>query len=86
MTLRGLVKNGVVVFHNDPAPPDGTIVEVTPVEEAAGAPAQAPADGPVSEERRAALLGLIGCWKTENPPDDEEVKRIIDEYRMKKYG
>ena len=23
---------------------------------------------------------------TENPPNDEEVEQIIDEYRMKKYG
>jgi hypothetical protein len=32
------------------------------------------------------LLGLIGICKVENPPNDEEVERIIEEYRMKKYG
>lgn len=41
---------------------------------------------PVSKERREALLGLIGMWKVENPPSDEEVERIIEEERMKKYG
>ena len=89
MTLLGQVKNGVVVFEDDSAPPDGTLVEVRPVEKGASASVELPAGGPpypVSEERRKALLGLIGCCKTENPPSDEEVERMIDEYRMKKYG
>ena len=30
------------------------------------------------------MLGLIGLWKTEHPPSDEEVKRIIEEGTMKK--
>jgi hypothetical protein len=41
---------------------------------------------PVSKEQREALLGLIGLWKVEHPPNDEEVQRIIDEQRTKKYG
>ncbi len=41
---------------------------------------------PVSKEQREAALRLIGIWKTDNPPSDEEVEQIIDEYRMKKYG
>jgi hypothetical protein len=84
MTLRGQVKNGVVVFESDAAPPDGTLVEVTPVDTIASA-ASVPVH-PVSDEQRKALLGLIGTWKIENPPNDEDVKRIIDETRMRKHG
>jgi hypothetical protein len=40
----------------------------------------------VSQERRAALQQLIGTWKTEQPPNDEEVERILEQERMKKYG
>jgi hypothetical protein len=32
------------------------------------------------------LLGLIGMWKIEHPPNDEDVKQIVAEERMKKYG
>ncbi len=92
MTLRGKVRNGVVIFDNDMAPPEGTPVEVTPIGELdnrAAAPA-VPAAGrsiyPVSAEQRKALLELIGMWKMDNPPDDAEVERIIEEERMKKYG
>jgi hypothetical protein len=42
--------------------------------------------GRVSKERQEALRQLIGLWKIENPPDDEEVERILEEERMKKYG
>jgi hypothetical protein len=42
--------------------------------------------GQVSKERKEALLALIGCCKTDHPPSDEEVERIIEEERMKKYG
>jgi hypothetical protein len=42
--------------------------------------------GRVSKERQEALRQLIGLWKTENPPSDEEVERILKEERMKKYG
>jgi hypothetical protein len=41
---------------------------------------------PPSKERQEALRSLIGMWRVENPPSDEEVERIIEEYRMKKYG
>jgi hypothetical protein len=93
--------NGVVVFENGGAPfADGTLVEVTPIEHGVteqgdgstpGKPGAAKTDPfadmiPVSKERREALLGLIGMWKTENPPDDAEVERIIEEARMRKYG
>lgn len=40
----------------------------------------------VSQERREALNQLIGVWKTDPPPTDDQVERIIDEERMQKYG
>ena len=43
-------------------------------------------DPQLSKERQQALRELIGLWKTEQPPDDEEVERIIEQERMKKYG
>jgi hypothetical protein len=89
MTLQGHVKNGVVVLTSGPALPDGTLVNVVPVDEVAG-PAVLPpgqrALDPVSKVQKEALLALIGIWKTDQPPSDEEVERIIEEARMKKYG
>jgi len=82
MSLHGRVENGVVVFENGPPLPDGTLVEVTPRLSAKASPGPIP----VSNEQREALLGLIGLWKVEHPPNDEEVERIIDEERTKKYG
>jgi hypothetical protein len=89
MTLQGRVKNGVVVLTNGSPLAEGTLVSVTPVDEVASSGVVSPGQRgpyPVSKEQREALLGLIGCCKTDNPPDDEEVERIIEEYRMKKYG
>jgi len=89
MIYPGRVKNGVVVLTDGPRLPDGALVNVEPVDDVAGpsivAPGQKP-PYPVSKEQREALLGLIGLWKTEHPPSDEEVERIIEEARMKKYG
>lgn len=81
MVVRGHVQNGVVVLDGDVRIPEGQIVTVlTPtVPEQSGL-------YPVSKERREAALALIGIWKMENPPSDEEVERIIEEERMKKYG
>jgi hypothetical protein len=100
--MLGRMKNGVVVFENDAGAslPEDTLVEVTPVKvagavqenaDSATKPATTKKDPfadalPVTKERREALLSLIGMCKMENPPSDEEVKQIIDEYRMKKYG
>jgi hypothetical protein len=89
MTLEGRVKNGVVVLTNGPPLPEGTLVRVTPVDEAAGAaaaPGASEAPYSVSKERKDALLGLIGICKTDHPPSDEEVERIVEEARMKKHG
>jgi hypothetical protein len=52
----------------------------------AAAPPAGPPPYPVTEEQRRALLGLIGMWKMDNPPNDEDVERMIDEYRREKYG
>ena len=82
MLLRGRVKNGVVVLENGAALAEGTLVEVRPTSSAESTGATVH----VSQEQKEALLGLIGLWKVENPPNDEEVERIIEEYRMKKYG
>jgi hypothetical protein len=37
-------------------------------------------------DRQHALKNLIGIWKTENPPSDEQVERIVEEERLRKYG
>lgn len=42
--------------------------------------------GVVSNERQEALRQLIGIWKTGQPPSDEEVGRVLEQERMKKYG
>jgi hypothetical protein len=42
--------------------------------------------GAVFRERQEALQQLIGIWKTEQPPGDEEVDRILEQERMRKYG
>ncbi len=68
---------------------EGTVVQVIPIEEVA-APSL-PALGqnppyPVSEQQKEALLNLIGMWKAEHPPNDDEVERIREEYRTKKYA
>jgi hypothetical protein len=89
MVLRGRVENGVVVLTHGARLPEGAVVDVIPVAEGPGpslpAPGQKP-PYPVSVQQREAVLGLIGMWKAENPPSDEEVERMIEEYRMKKYG
>jgi hypothetical protein len=89
MTFQGRVQNGVVVLTNGSPLPEGTLVHVMPVEEAAGPVPVAPgkeAPDAISRERKEALLGLIGICKTDTPPNDAEVEQIIEEYRMKKYG
>jgi hypothetical protein len=79
MIAKGRVQNGVVVLEKGVSLPEGREVTVVTANEE-GPPYQ------VSEERKRALLELIGAWKMENPPDDAEVERIIDEERMRKYG
>ena len=71
MSLHGRVENGVIVFQNGPLLPEGTLVEVTPLQPDKAGPGLVP----VSKEQREALLGLIGMWKAEHPPNDEEPGR-----------
>lgn len=40
----------------------------------------------VSTERQRALARLIGAWKADHSPTDEEVQQIIEKEKMKKYG
>jgi len=40
----------------------------------------------VARERREALHQLIGIWKTAQPPNDEQVERILEQERMTKHG
>lgn len=90
MKIRGRVESGVVVLQDGAALTDGTWVEITPLNSLAGSPSTVleteASSLPVSKERQAALLALIGICKTDHPPSDEEVERIIEEARMKKYG
>ena len=83
MTLPGQVKNGVVVLQSGFALPDGLWVDVTPLTTEPSA-----TDTPihVSWERQEALRQLIGICKTERPPSDEVVERILEQERMTKYG
>lgn len=83
MVTRGRVQNGVVVLADGVHLPEGQEVTVL-----APAPAAAPQEEAtvVSKERQEALRALIGIWKLEHPPNDEEVERILYEERMKKYG
>jgi hypothetical protein len=87
MTLRGRVENGVVILTGGAPLPERTLVDVVPVADVAGPASVGPGqEYPVSKEQKEALLGLIGMWKVEHPPSDEEVDRVVEEYRMKKYG
>ena len=40
----------------------------------------------VSKDQQKALQELIGIWKMEQPPNDEQVESILEQERMKKYG
>ena len=90
MIARGHVQGGVVVLADGVRLAEGQQVTVfaRPSPPALGAdPAIGPGlPTPPPPERRDALLGLIGLCKTDNPPDDEEVKRIVEEARMRKYA
>ncbi len=82
MVVRGHVKNGVIVLDGGARLPEGQEVSVTVATRVPGSAQKYY----VSPERKEAILSLIGIWKTDNPPSDEEVEKIIDEARMKKYG
>jgi hypothetical protein len=72
MTYRGVVSNGVVVLEGS-KPAEGTIVEVTSLEEPASA-APGPADHPA-----------IGIWKdrTDLPADSVEASKFLRQRLMR---
>jgi hypothetical protein len=39
-----------------------------------------------SKGRQEALQQFIGIWKTEQSPGDEQVERILDQGRIRKYA
>ena len=81
MVVRGHVQNGVIVLDEGVRLPEGQAVTVV----ASDVVTQEKYE--VTPERRDAVLSLIGILKTDQaPPTDEEVEKIIEEARMKKYG
>ena len=89
MIARGHVENGVVVLDDGVRLPEGELVTVfasPPVdagEHGHRSSRQSPESAPISKDRQEALLQLIGIWKTAQPPNDEEVERILEQERMK---
>jgi hypothetical protein len=100
MVVRGHVQNGVVVLDDGAQLPEGqevtvvargpsnpkahSILDMPPVN--TGACLEDDDSARVSKERQNALRGLIGIWKTDQAPNDEEVERMVEEERMKKHG
>jgi hypothetical protein len=35
---------------------------------------------------RYSAAGLIGLWKTDRPPTDEEIDQLVEEERLRKHG
>ena len=73
MTYRGTVSNGVVVLEGR-APPEGTLVNVTPVE-SAPSPGGRPADHPA-----------VGVWsdRSDLPEDAAEASTVLRERMMRR--
>ena len=73
MTYRGTVSNGVVVLEGR-APPEGTLVNVTPVEPTPS-PGGRPADHPA-----------VGAWKDRSdlPEDSAEASDVLRERMMRR--
>lgn len=42
--------------------------------------------GMVPPRGQDEVSDLIGSWKTDQPSGDEDIERILDEERMRKYG
>lgn len=73
MTYRGIVNNGVVVLEGG-SPGDGTVVEVTPVDEA------------VLARGGLADHPAVGIWKdrTDLPADTVEASKLLRERLMRR--
>jgi hypothetical protein len=80
IALKGVIKDGQVILRQRADLPDGTEVQVLPIDQ------QEEGSVAVSRERQEAWQQLIGIWKTEQPPDDEQVEQILEQERMRKYG
>lgn len=74
MTYRGKVSNGVVVLEGG-APPDGTVVDVTPVGQVPSPNGATPADHPA-----------LGLWKdrTDLPDDAAEASATLRARMMRR--
>jgi hypothetical protein len=73
MTYRGIVSNGVVVLEGE-KPPEGTVVEITPVTGAGSVASDAGVED-------LANLPAFGMWRdrTDLPPDSAEASRVLRE-------
>lgn len=85
MVARGHVQNGVVVLADGVHLPEGQDVTVF-APPLAGALGQEEALTAISLERPEALRQLIGIWKSEHPPNDEQVEQMLYQEKMKKYS
>jgi hypothetical protein len=100
MIARGYVQNGVVVLDEGVQLPEGQEVTVVSRERSdANAPSVLDIPrvnlgslldkdhfAPAYKERQEALRSLIGIWKTDEPPGDDDVTRMLERERMDKYG
>jgi hypothetical protein len=70
MTYRGIVSNGVVVLEGE-KPPEGTVVEITPV---------------VPAPKSFAELPGFGIWRdrTDLPEDSAEASKVLGEQLMRR--
>lgn len=85
MVIRGHVQNGVVVLDDGVRLLEGQ--EVTILASPRSNPLQQKdASIDVPKERKDALHQLIGIWKTDLAPSDEQIERMLDQQRMKKYA
>lgn len=84
---HGVVRNGQVVLFPAVTPlREGTEVVVMPITDSSKRNGSGGGPITVSPEQRDALLRLIGIWKSDSPPSDEDVERILEEARLEKYG
>ena len=84
MIAQGHVQGGVVVLADGVRLAEGQQVTVFARSEPHALGASYPTSPPPG--RREALLELIGIWKSGHAPDDEEIERMVERHRMKKYG
>jgi hypothetical protein len=79
LPIRAIVRNHRVEAEL-PGLADGTEVVIRPVSSEEGN-GDSPSDC-VSSERSEALRNLIGIWKTETPPTDEQLEQLLADHRL----